>query len=259
MDLGSEAGSPSSPARARASGWPSSALAAEGARSSPARAPSTRSTASTGSPRSRSTSPARRAGAARRRTRSSATGGVDVLVNNVGAVPAAPRRLPRDQRRGLRGVAPAQLLLRPARHARGRAARCSTRGGGAIVNVASVNAFFHPDGLRRRLRRGEGGAAQPRPRRWRRSSAPRASASTASLPARSRPTSGSATTASRRPSAGPRASTPPRSASRRPRACHRPLHHARRGGVARRAAGVAADGQRDGLDYAIDGGLVKTL
>ena len=36
------------------------------------------------------------------------------------------------------------------------------RGEGTIVNVASVNAFFQPDGAGDRLRRGQGRAAEPR-------------------------------------------------------------------------------------------------
>ena len=39
-----------------------------------------------------------------------------------------------------------ELLRRAARHPRRARARCSKQGGGAIVNVASVNAFFQPDG-----------------------------------------------------------------------------------------------------------------
>ena len=73
-------------------------------------------------------------------------GRIDVLVNNVGGGPAAPRRVPRDQRRRLRGLAADQLLRRPARDARGRGGHAPARRR-AIVNVASVNAFFHPDGL----------------------------------------------------------------------------------------------------------------
>ena len=74
-------------------------------------------------------------------------GRVDVLVNNVGGVQLRLGRLPLDDRRGLRGVAAAELLRGAARDARRRGRHAAAHGGGAIVNVASVNAFFHPDGL----------------------------------------------------------------------------------------------------------------
>ena len=61
------------------------------------------------------------------------------------------------------------------------------RGDGAIVNVASVNAFYHPDGARDRLRRREGRAVNLA-KALSQESARTASASTASRPARSRPT-----------------------------------------------------------------------
>ena len=75
-----------------------------------------------------------------------------------GRRPAAPRRVPEasatltSRRRCSSTSSPRCGRLAPrSPHARARR--------GAIVNVASVNAFFQPDG-RYRLRRGEGGAAQ---------------------------------------------------------------------------------------------------
>ena len=76
-----------------------------------------------------------------------AHGRVDVLVNNVGGVKLRDRGLPQPRRRRLRGVAPAQLLLGAARDPRRRRRHAPARRAATIVSVASVNAFFHPDGL----------------------------------------------------------------------------------------------------------------
>ena len=71
-------------------------------------------------------------------------GGVDVLVNNVGAV-----RLRLD---GFLGTSDAEFewamrmnFFTALRACRAAIPEMVTRGGGAIVNVASVNAFFQPD------------------------------------------------------------------------------------------------------------------
>ena len=71
-------------------------------------------------------------------------GRVDVLVNNVGRRAATPRRLSRHWGRGVRVGHADELLHRAARHP-GRLPNMVDRVGGAIVNVASVNAFFQPD------------------------------------------------------------------------------------------------------------------
>ena len=75
-----------------------------------------------------------------------AHGRVDVLVNNVGAV--TPRT------GGFLSITDADFeaslqldFLSALRATRAAVADMLPRGAGAIVNVASVNAFFHPDGL----------------------------------------------------------------------------------------------------------------
>ncbi len=124
---------------------------------------------------------------------------VDVLVNNVGGVPVRPG--------GFLSIGDADFeaslqlnFLSALRATRAAVAVMLDAGGGAIVNVASVNAYLPPT-------RWSSTTAPPRrrcstpARLWRRSSRPRASASTASLPAPSRPISGSGRTASPRTSA----------------------------------------------------------
>jgi NAD(P)-dependent dehydrogenase (short-subunit alcohol dehydrogenase family) len=124
-------------------------------------------------------------------------GRVDVLVNNVGAV-----RLRLD---GFLALTDADFawamdlnFFTTLRMSRAALAPMVGQGRGTIVNIASVNAFFQPDGATV-----DYGAARPpsstSPRRWRRSSGRAASASTPSRPAPWRPTSGSASTASRPP------------------------------------------------------------
>ena len=96
-----------------------------------------------------------------------------------------------------------ELLRRAARDARG-AGPMLERGGGAIVNVASVNAFFQPEPARR-LRGGEGGAASTSARRWRRSSGPSGVRINCVSPGAGRaPSSGSATRRRRDRRAGQR-------------------------------------------------------
>ena len=119
-------------------------------------------------------------------------GRLDVLVNNVGGV-----HLRVD---GFLSTSDAdfeasiQLNFFSALRATRSAVRAMRTGGGAIVNVASVNAFFHPDGLV--IDYGAAKAALLNvAKALSRSSDRRASASTASRPGRWRRTSGSATTA----------------------------------------------------------------
>ena len=126
----SAATSPSSPGASKGIGLAVvRALAAEGARGRRRRAHRrTRSPGWTASTPWPSTSP-RPDGPEQlvARARSSATAGVDVLVNNVGGVQLRLDGFLAHERRGLRGVAAAQLLLRPARDARG-GARHARRG-----------------------------------------------------------------------------------------------------------------------------------
>ena len=79
---------------------------------------------------------------------SSAHGRVDVLVNNVGGVQLRVGRASSSHdRRRLRGVARSSTSSPRLRATRAAVADMLPRGEGTIVNVASVNAFFHPDGL----------------------------------------------------------------------------------------------------------------
>jgi NAD(P)-dependent dehydrogenase (short-subunit alcohol dehydrogenase family) len=73
-------------------------------------------------------------------------GRVDILVNNVGGVtPRLDGFLHVDDAKFERSF---QINFFAAlRATRAAVARMIEQGGGAIVNVASVNAFFHPDGL----------------------------------------------------------------------------------------------------------------
>ena len=93
----------------------------------------------TDEPRAASTGVTARGGrplGAGRARRSSSSGAidrarrVDVLVNNVGARAAAPRRLPRDERRGVRVGDEDELLRRPARDPRGPRRRWWSRAAG---------------------------------------------------------------------------------------------------------------------------------
>ena len=136
------------------------------------------------------------------------------------------------------------------------------QGGGAIVNVASVNAFFQPDAGTVDYGAGEGGARQPQQDAGagvRAEGHPRE----LHLPRSGRaPTCGWARAASPTPSRGPRGSTPTRRASR---------SSASIGGFATgrfttpeevaTLAVLLASGRTanvTGSNYVIDGGLIKT-
>ncbi len=143
-------------------------------------------------------------------------GGIDVLVNNVGGVKL---RLG-----GFLEVsdddfeASLQLNFFAAlRASRAAVGAMLGQGGGSIVNVASVNSIFHPDGLV--IDYGAAKAALLNVAKALRSSARKASASTASRPGRSRPISGSAIAAWRPRSQPPRAVAPRQYEMRRSRAC----------------------------------------
>ena len=125
-------------------------------------------------------------------------GGVDVLVNNVGGL-----KLRVD---GFLSITDADFehslqlnFFAALRATRAAVAAMLERGRGTIVNVASVNSFFHPDGLV--IDYGAAKAALLNvAKALSQELGPRASGSTASPPARSRPTSGWAPTVWRRPS-----------------------------------------------------------
>ncbi len=105
------------------------ALVAEGALVVAGRAAPGISTGSTASPRSRSTW---RRPTGRRSSfsaRSTSTGGVDVLVNNVGARSRPPRRFSWNERRGVRVGDADELLHRPPRHPSRADADGEARGG----------------------------------------------------------------------------------------------------------------------------------
>ena len=121
-------------------------------------------------------------------------GRVDVLVNNVGRAPLRTD--------GFLAISDADFqasmelnFFAAVRAIRAAVADMVTRSDGVIVNVASVNAFFHPDG-------GviDYGAAKAHlstsPRPCRRNWAPRGSGSTPSPPARSKRICGSGPKAS---------------------------------------------------------------
>ena len=103
--------------------------------------------ASPGSPRSRSTS--YEPGGPERlvNTRVERHGRVDILVNNVGGRAATARRVPRRSRDADFERSLQLNFFAALRATRAAVAEMIKHGGGAIVNVASVNAFFHPDGL----------------------------------------------------------------------------------------------------------------
>jgi NAD(P)-dependent dehydrogenase (short-subunit alcohol dehydrogenase family) len=141
-------------------------------------------------------------------------GRIDVLVNNVGGV-----RLRVDgflQTSDADFEATMQLnFFAAVRATRAAVAAMMPRKEGAIVNVVSVNAFFQPDGLV--IDYGAAKAALLNvSKALSQELGPKGIRINASRPARSRPTSGSGTTASRPPSAEPPASTRQRCASRRP-------------------------------------------
>ena len=133
-------------------------------------------------------------------------GRLDVLVNNVGAV--------RMRLEGFFGTSDEDFawamqmnFFIALRASRAALTAMVEKGTGAIVNVASVNAFFQPDAATI-----DYGAARPHwstsPRPSPRSSGRGESASTRSPPVRCPPTCGSASTAWPRPSPKPLASTP---------------------------------------------------
>ena len=146
-------------------------------------------------------------------------GRVDILVNNVGGVAL---RLD-----GFLHVSDADFerslqlnFFAALRATRAAVAQMIEQGGGAIVNVASVNAFFHPDGLV--IDYGAAKAALLNvAKALSQELGHRASASTASLPGPWRPTCGLASTASLRRSVAPRGRTARRCASGRQPACRR--------------------------------------
>ena len=245
MDLGARGQrSPSSQARARASGSPSCARSPRKARRRGRRAHARRARGARRREPSRSTSPARAGPRRSSRERSSATAASTCSSTTSGGVQLRLGRVPRDERRRLRGVAAAQLPLRPAGHACGGRGDAAA-GAGAIVNVASVNAFFQPDGLV--IDYGAAKAALLNvAKALSQELGPEESGSTASRPGRSRPTSGSGRTASPRRSArsaGIDAGGGAEQATAGDR--HGAFQHARGGRDARGAAGLAADRQRD--------------
>ena len=242
--------SPSSPARARASASPSRRRSPPRARaSSPARAPSRPSRGSTASRRSPSTctdpeGPARLVGHAVERH-----GRIDVLVNNVGGVHLRLDGFLRLTDADFEASLRAQLLLGAARDPRRRRRDDDRRARGTIVNVASVNAFFQPDGAVIDYGAAKAALLNVAKALSQELGAARASASPASRRARSRPTCGSATTASPRRSGARPASTRTASASRRSRGIPTGRFTTpRRGRHARDAARLAADGQRQRLE-----------
>ena len=190
-------------------------------------------------------------------------GRVDVLVNNVGAV--------RLRLEGFLGTSDEEFewamqmnFFTALRATARRDPAMVEQGGGAIVNVASVNAFFQPDGgtidygaakaaLRQPQQVAGAGVRRPgHPRQLR-------------LPGPGRaPTCGSASTGWPRRSPRRRASTP----TRRARAVDRRASAASPPGASRRrrrsptlVVMLASErtGNVTGANYVIDGGLIKTL
>ena len=132
-------------------------------------------------------------------------GQVDVLVNNVGAV--------RMRTEGFLGTSDDDFawamqmnFFIALRASRAALTAMAEKGTGAIVNVASVNAFFQPDAAT--IDYGAAKAALVNLRPCRRNSGRAVFVSTPSPPGRSPPTCGSAITASPRPWPRPPASTP---------------------------------------------------
>ena len=155
-----------------------------------------------------------------------------------------------------------ELLHRAARDAR-RVPAMVEQGGGAIVNVASVNAFFQPDGGTI-----DYGAAKAAVVNLSKSLAqefgPQGIRVNCVSPGRSAPTSGSATTGWPQTVGrgdGRRRRHRARAGRRRHRRLrHRALHDA--GGGRRRWSSLLASertGNVTGANYVIDGGLIKTL
>ena len=194
---------------------------------------------------------------AARRRRGSFGGGLDILVNNVGAVhprtggfrSVSDERVARDVDDRLPGRGPRHACrARPARGARGRDHRQRQLGQRDVRRSAGD-----------RLLRGQGGARQPSrsrsPRRSRRSG----SGSTRSARGRSRPISGSAAAAWRRRSRRPSAARP-RTSPRAPRRSRRPAASPRPEEVADLVVLLASGraGNITGADFVIDGGLIPT-
>ena len=190
-------------------------------------------------------------------------GRLDVLVNNVGGV-----RLRLD---GFLGTSDEEfewamrdeLLQRPARHPGGDP-HMVEQGGGAIVNVASVNAFFQPDAGTIDYGAAKAALRQPAASRSPRSSGRRASTSTASRRARSPPTCGSASTASPTTVAaghGRRRRHRARAASSRASAGFATGRFTTPEEVATLVVMLASSAPRNvtGANYVIDGGLIKTV
>ena len=186
-------------------------------------------------------------------------GRVDVLVNNVGR---APLRVD-----GFLATSDADFeaslqinFFAALRATRAVVAAMVTQGGGAIVNVVSVNAFFQPDGLTieygaakaallnvaKALSQELGPDRHPREQRF-------AGAGPAGSVVR-RPWG----RGHDRPGQGSGSRSGPRSGDGGIR--HRPVHHARGGGDGCRAILASPrTANVNGANYVIDGGLVKTL
>ena len=167
-------------------------------------------------------------------------GRVDVLVNNVGAR-APPDRTASSgpQRRRVRVGAAAELLHRAARDPRRGPGHAHAAARGRSSTSPRSTRSSSPTPARDRLRRGQGGAAEPQQVARRRSSGRRGSTSTASRRARSRTDLWLGDARRRgdrrqRPTGVDADTAASRRAHRRLR--DRPLHHAGGGRDARRAA-----------------------
>ena len=186
-----------------------------------------------------------------------AYGGLDVLVNNVGAVRPRPDGFLAIDRRGVDLVADHQLPGGGPQLTRAALPHLLAAGGAAIVTTCSVNAFL-PDPLVLDYSAAKAALANFS-KALSKEVGPRGIRSTRSAPGRSRPTSGSARTASPRRSRGPG-----RRPDRRRRAGAAGAATGRfttpaGGGRPRRAAGQRRAGNVTGSDFVIDGGLVQTL
>ena len=145
------------------------------------------------------------------------------------------------------------------RATRAAVAQMIEQGGGAIVNVASVNAFFHPDGLVI-----DYGAAKAALLNVAKALSQELGPKGIRINSVS-PGSGRDRPLARRPR---RRSDPRRGRRRRRRRVREqatagmptgPLHHTRGGRHARRAARLPRTANVTGSNYVIDGGLVKTM